>query len=248
MVSVAAQAGTLGSLKQEDGSGTSLGHLVKAHKERRRKKKGGKEERKKRKKQHTTQYYTDKLLMSTDSCVSEMAHTHTFKPRKWRRRTFTGSTVAVLCGSSPPSDSSPSHTLSTAVLHLSLRGKRLMNLRVFLVELPSYSGCPHRPRLSQKSQAHPVLVRPWVEASPSSGDHTAATRGLRELQRVGAPSPEPAKGPGRPLVAPSEMTVCGPEPHRTIQEVTFFCAFASRTTFHASEKAGTRQRLRGRSC
>lgn len=133
--------------------------------------------------------------MSTDSCVSEMAHTHTFKPRNWRRRTFTGSTVAVLCGSSPPSDSSPSHTLSTAVLHLSLRGKRLMNLRVFLVELPSYSGCPHRPRLSQKSQAHPVLVRPWVEASPSSGDHTAATRGLRELQRVGAPSPEPVKGP-----------------------------------------------------
>lgn len=94
-----------------------------------------------------------------------------------------------------PSDSSPSHTLSTAVPHLSLRGKRLMNLRVFLVEWPSYSGCPHRPRLSQKSQAHPVLVRPWVEASPSSGDHTAATRDLRELQRVGAPSPEPVKGP-----------------------------------------------------
>lgn len=75
MVSVVAQAGTLGSLKQEDGSETSLGHLVKAHKERRRKKKGGREERKKRKK-HTTRYYTDKLLMSTDSCVSEMAHTH----------------------------------------------------------------------------------------------------------------------------------------------------------------------------
>lgn len=41
--------------------------------------------------------------MSTDSCVSEMAHTHTFKPRNWRRRTFTGSTVAVLWGSLSPS-------------------------------------------------------------------------------------------------------------------------------------------------
>lgn len=87
--------------------------------------------------------------MSTDSCVSEMAHSTHFQAQELEKTDFHRvHSDSLLCGSlSPsttiisPSDSSPSYTLPTSVLlHLAQRGKKLMNLRVSLMDWPSYSG------------------------------------------------------------------------------------------------------------